>query len=283
MSDTPTGGVTVDTSEFEPQGQTPGVLPAQEPDQGAEAASPVDDGRPTDNEPTVETLQEQLSRKEAELEKARQYGREQERLRMVSEHENKQRLERERADVRAELAEFKNRLDQGESLTREELNRQNELIRAEMRLEFQQRDAANRQAQSEDYGSKLKTLATGKQDEGGLGMSDAEYNEFLMEYSVLRIDPRDGQAKWYAFGEIDDPKRAYEFAEALLEKRTRPQYENRVRQTEMQKADELRKKQIRSALPGGAPPKQQPPPDPQESYKAAIRQAGQNSNPNDWW
>lgn len=275
MSEEPTGSVTVDTSELEPRG----VPPAPEPGQGAEAAPPIgDDGRPTDNAPTGGSLEEELSRTKAELDKARKYGREQERQRMVVEHENKQRLDRERAGVRAELDEFKSRLAQGESLTHEELNRRDELIRSEMRLEFQQRDAASRQAQSEDYGAKLKDMAV-KQ----LGMTDDAYTEFLMENSVLRVDPRTGQPTWYPFGEYDDPAKAYKVATALLEQRTRPQYEDKVRQTEMQKADDLRRKQIRQMQPGGAPTKPQPPTDPQEAYKAAVKQAGSNSNPDSWW
>jgi hypothetical protein len=85
------------------------------------------------------------------------------------------------------------------------------------------------------------------------------------------------------FGNENTPEEAYATAEAFLHMETKDDYETNVRKTETEKADELRKKQIRASLPGGSPPKPTPPANPQEAYVSAIRQAGVVSNPDSWF
>ena len=115
-----------------------------------------------------------------------------------------------------------------------------------------------------------------------LGYTDEEYQAFLRDYAVEVVDPRTGDVTLRPFANYNDPAKAYEVAEALLERKTRPQYERKVDQAAIQKADAQAKKKVARALPQGTSPKPEPPPDEGRAYIEGIRAIGEEDNPDNW-
>lgn len=278
MTDAATGGVTIDTRELE---TTPEVPLAQTPEERPEAVRSPEGEATADKGPSLEELQEQLSREKAAREKAEKAAREEQsrRMKIQSEYERTRQETLER--VNAEIAELKRMTDykiqQGELVTQSELDRRDALL--EQRFALMQNTAAYQDAESKakEYGSMLRDVTK------EMGWDDNRHQEFLRKHSVVVQNPLTGQPELRAFGMYNDPEQAFEAAQAFLHYETRDQYQENVRKTEMQKADELRKKQIRAALPGGTSPKPQPPPDPQQAYKDAIMNVGKGANPDDWF
>lgn len=277
MSDSPNVAVTVDTSLLEPSGDA--VNPASETVHSPEAArpdSPQADSPTTDKEPTVSELQEQLSREKARADgaekarrefegRARKSMAEAERMRQ----ETLQSVERDIANLQAHMND---KIANQELVTQAELDRRDALI--EQRLTLRQNNVAQAEHEQRrvEYANKLRDQAI------GVGMDEDQYQQFLLRHSVP-----DATGAPQPFGNYQSPEAAYEAAMAFLHYETRDKYEQNVRQSETQKADDLRKKQLRSALPGGSPPKPTTPATPQDSYKEAIAQAGVISNPDSWF
>lgn len=278
MPETPNGSVTVDSQEFEP---TPEALPAQEPEQGGEAARP--EAGATTDKPSSEATdwQEELAREKQAREKAERALREQQsraaRLQAEAERLRQDTLR----DVERQIAEVKQsmdyRLQQGEIITQADLDRRDALLEQRFRLMQNTQAYVEHETKRTEYAEKLRE----KTQE--LGWSDDQHMEFLARHSVQGRDPMTGQFVSVPFGQYNDPAQAYDAAMAFLHYETKDEYENKVRQTEAEKLDKLNKQKLRQSLPNAAPPKQAPPPSPEDAYKAAIKQAGERSNPDSWF
>ena len=275
MPDEPIGGVTVDTSLLEPEANVP---PAPEPTESGQAARPSEEGSTTSEPLSAEELHEQLSRERARAEKAEKAVREQQSRAAKLQRENQQARERELKTVEDQIAQINNRLDQGESLTLEELRRRDQLMEQKITLRLNQRDAAEHNQRRVEYATKLQDLAM-----KDMNMDAATYQDFLSKHAVPVFDPSIGLEVLTPFGNYNDPEAAYNAAVAFLHYETRGQYEDKTRQAATLKADELARQKLRQSLPGGASPKQQPPADPQQAYKDAINAVGQKANPDSWF
>lgn len=272
MPDEPIGSVTVDSSELET-----GALPAPEPKESGEAASSVsDDGRTTDTPPSVEELQEQVSRQTARADKAEKAAREFERR----QHQARAEAERMRQDtlktVETDIANLKRSMDEkianSDLVTQAELDRRDSLL--EQRAVLRQNNLAQQDhdAKRTEYGAKLREKTE------AIGWTQEQHDAFLMRHSTPGAD-----GQMYPFGNYANLDQAYEAAEAFLHFETRDEYQNKVRETETTKADELAKKKMRAMLPAGSAPKPSPPPDSQTAYKEAIMQSGKVSDPDSWF
>lgn len=274
MPDEPIESQTVETP---PDGDVP---PAGSQEQESGSAS-SEAGRTTDATPTVEDLQAEIARERALREKAEKHSRAMESRAQRSLVESEKLRQETLRKVNQDLADLQRsmdeRIEEGEAITRAELDRRDTLL--EQRFLLQQNAAAEAERASawEGFRDTVVDKAT------ALGMTEDDIADFWRENTVMVYNPQTGKQEPRIFGEFDDPKRAERVALALLKDRTDEAHESARQEASDQKADALARKKIARALPAGSAPKPEPPADPHQAYKDAVMKSGNEANPDKWF
>ena len=279
MPDEPIDDPTVETP---PAPIADDVPPAenQETEPVSEPPGDEDPGRTAEPAPTVESLTEELSRATTAKDKAERHARDMEGRSMRSTADSEKMRVETQTQIRNQLADMNRsideRLDSG-TVTREELNQRDALIRQDFELQNSSRADEDHNATCKRYGDELKDKAT------AIGMDEATFAKFLDKHSTNVLNQKGDGYERRAFAEYADPAKAFEMASICLEHETRGEYEQTVRQNADSDADAKALKKMAGSLPAGVPQKEPgPPPDSQQSYKDAVLSGADDDNPDNW-